>query len=79
MNSESTPSVALPTGQRGRFAAACRVLDQAIAAHAFPGQCNLHDGRSWLNHFPWERVNYPLLFDRNAQPKPAFGAVLERR
>ena len=37
MNSESTPSVALPTGQRGRFAAACRVLDQAIAAHAFPG------------------------------------------
>ena len=37
---------------------------------------DLHDGRSWLNHFPWERVNYPLLFDRNAEPKPAFGAVL---
>jgi len=37
---------------------------------------DLHDGRSWLNHFPWERVNYPLLFDRNAKPKPAFGAVL---
>lgn len=37
---------------------------------------DLHDGRSWLNHFPWERVNYPLLFDRNARPKPAFGAVL---
>jgi endo-1,4-beta-xylanase len=37
---------------------------------------DLHDGRSWLNHFPWERVNYPLLFDRNAQPKPAFRAVL---
>jgi endo-1,4-beta-xylanase len=37
---------------------------------------DLHDGRSWLNHFPWERVNYPLLFDRNANPKPAFGAVL---
>ncbi len=37
---------------------------------------DLHDGRSWLNHFPWERVNYPLLFDRKARPKPAFGAVL---
>jgi len=37
---------------------------------------DLHDGRSWLNHFPWERVNYPLHFDRNAKPKPAFGAVL---
>ena len=37
---------------------------------------DLHDGRSWLNHFPWERVNYPLLFDRNAKPKPAFGAAL---
>ena len=37
---------------------------------------DLHDGRSWLNHFPWERVNYPLLFDRNARPKPAFSAAL---
>jgi endo-1,4-beta-xylanase len=37
---------------------------------------DLHDGRSWLNHFPWERVNYPLLFDRDARPKPAFSAAL---
>ena len=37
---------------------------------------DLHDGRSWLNHFPWQRVNYPLLFDRDARPKPAFEAVL---
>ena len=37
---------------------------------------DLHDGRSWLNHFPWERVNYPLLFDREAKPKPAFRAAL---
>lgn len=36
---------------------------------------NLHDGQSWLNHFPWNRVNYPLLFDRNRRPKPAFDAV----
>jgi endo-1,4-beta-xylanase len=37
---------------------------------------NLHDGQSWLNDFPWKRVNYPLLFDRSAQPKPAFEAVV---
>jgi endo-1,4-beta-xylanase len=46
---------------------------EAIARITF---WDLHDGRSWLNHFPWERVNYPLLFDRNAQPKPAFGAAI---
>jgi endo-1,4-beta-xylanase len=37
---------------------------------------DLHDGRSWLNHFPWERVNHPLLFDRETRPKPAFEAIL---
>ncbi len=38
---------------------------------------NLHDGQSWLNDFPWKRVNYPLLFDREGQPKPAFEAVIK--
>ena len=38
---------------------------------------NLHDGESWLNYFPWQRVNHPLLFDRQQKPKPAFHAVLE--
>ena len=38
---------------------------------------NLHDGQSWLNYFPWNRVNYPLLFDRDRKPKPAFDAVYE--
>ena len=37
---------------------------------------NLHDGQSWLNDFPWKRVNHPLLFDRQAKPKPAFDAVI---
>ncbi len=36
---------------------------------------NLHDGESWLNDFPWHRVNYPLLFDRHLRPKSAFDAV----
>ena len=38
---------------------------------------NLHDGHSWLNYFPWHRVNYPLLFDRDGKPKPAFDAVYD--
>jgi GH35 family endo-1,4-beta-xylanase len=38
---------------------------------------NVHDEDSWLNHFPWERVNHPLLFDRQRLPKPAFDAVYQ--
>ncbi|MEI7728584.1 MAG: endo-1,4-beta-xylanase [Verrucomicrobiota bacterium] len=38
---------------------------------------NLHDGQSWLNTFPWKRVNHPLLFDREGKPKPAFDAVMD--
>jgi endo-1,4-beta-xylanase len=35
------------------------------------------DGGSWLNNFPTRgRTNYPLLFDREGKPKPAFFAVL---
>jgi endo-1,4-beta-xylanase len=36
------------------------------------------DGDSWLNNFPVpERANYPLLFDREGKPKPAFEAVIK--
>ena len=38
---------------------------------------NLHDGQSWLNYFPWNRVNHPLLFDREGKPKPAYDAVIK--
>ena len=38
---------------------------------------NLHDGESWLNYFPWDRTNHPLLFDRQMEPKPAFAAVIK--
>jgi endo-1,4-beta-xylanase len=38
---------------------------------------NVTDGDSWLNNWPMRgRINYPLLFDRNGQPKPAFDAVI---
>jgi endo-1,4-beta-xylanase len=37
----------------------------------------VNDGRSWLNDWPIRgRTNYPLLFDRNFQPKPAFNSVI---
>jgi endo-1,4-beta-xylanase len=35
------------------------------------------DAGSWLNDWPVKgRTSYPLLFDRNGQPKPAYDAVL---
>jgi len=37
----------------------------------------ISDGDSWLNNFPVRgRTNYPLLFDRQLRPKPAFRAVI---
>jgi endo-1,4-beta-xylanase len=36
------------------------------------------DRESWLNNFPAPgRTNYPLLFDRQGNPKPAFDAVIK--
>lgn len=36
------------------------------------------DGDSWLNDWPTRgRTNYPLLFDREGKPKPAFNAVIQ--
>ncbi len=40
----------------------------------------VHDGQSWLNGWPIRgRTNYPLLFDRNYQPKDAFYKVIEAK
>jgi endo-1,4-beta-xylanase len=37
----------------------------------------VHDGYSWKNDWPIiGRTNYPLLFDRRYQPKPAYFAVI---
>lgn len=36
----------------------------------------IHDGMSWKNDYPIpNRTNYPLLWNRNRQPKPAFQAI----
>lgn len=38
----------------------------------------VHDGYSWKNDWPIKgRTNYPLLFDRNYNPKPAFYSVIK--
>jgi endo-1,4-beta-xylanase len=38
----------------------------------------VHDGQSWRNNWPIRgRTDYPLLFDRQYQPKPAFDAVVK--
>ncbi|MEP7142333.1 MAG: endo-1,4-beta-xylanase [Ferruginibacter sp.] len=38
----------------------------------------VNDGQSWLNGWPIKnRTNYPLLFDRNFKPKPAYYNVTE--
>lgn len=38
----------------------------------------VHDAMNWKNDYPIpNRTNYPLLFDRERQPKPAFHAVMK--
>lgn len=38
----------------------------------------VHDGHSWRNNFPVRgRTDYPLLFDRQLRPKPAYRAVIQ--
>lgn len=38
----------------------------------------VHDGMSWKNDYPVPgRTNYPLLYDRNRQPKPAVDVLID--
>lgn len=38
----------------------------------------LYDGMSWKNNYPISgRTNYPLLYDKNKQAKPALNAILD--
>jgi GH35 family endo-1,4-beta-xylanase len=58
-----------------QYAALFRLFDENHDLIARVSFWNLHDGQSWLNDFPWKRVNHPLLFDRDRRSKPAFDAV----
>ena len=62
--------------QADQYAQLFRIFRQYSDVIARVSFWDLHDGQSWLNGFPWRRVNHPLLFDRQGQPKPAFAAVI---
>ncbi len=64
--------------QAEKYAALFRVFvahKSAIDRLTFWG---VHDGLSWTNYDPVKRPDYPLLFDRDGSPKPAFQAVVSR-
>ncbi len=71
----------LPAAMQQKLANRYSEIMTAILRHpsvTFIGFWGTHDGRSWLNDFPVKgRTNYPLLFDRRLQPKPAFDAVIK--
>lgn len=60
-----------------QYVALFQLFDEYSDSIARVSFWNLHDGHSWLNDFPWKRVNHPLLFDRDRQPKAAFEAIYE--
>ena len=64
--------------QNERYAAFFKIFHKhrdAITRVTFWG---VSDRNSWLNNWPvFGRTNYPLLFDRQCQPKPVFKAVIE--
>jgi GH35 family endo-1,4-beta-xylanase/lysophospholipase L1-like esterase len=69
--------LAIAKQQAEQYAALFRLFDENSDIIERVSFWNLHDGESWLNDFPWRRVNHPLLFDRQLKPKPAFDAVHE--
>jgi endo-1,4-beta-xylanase len=64
--------------QADRYAEIFRVFDKhkdKVTRVTFWG---VHDGATWLNHWPVRgRTNHPLLWDRQMKPKPALEAVLK--
>lgn len=50
------------------------VLKPSVKSITFWG---VRDSDSWLNYSPTERYNYPLLFDREGEPKPVFHAITD--
>jgi endo-1,4-beta-xylanase len=60
-----------------RYAELFRIFHRRRDAIARVSLWGVHDGMSWKNDYPIpNRTNYPLLFDRARQPKPALSAVL---
>jgi len=61
----------------GRYAALFKVFLKHRADITRVTFWGVTDKSSWLNNWPARgRTNYPLLFDREGKPKPAFDAVI---
>jgi endo-1,4-beta-xylanase len=71
----------LPADMQEKLAARYEELFRIFVQHKEIQRVTLWgvtDSESWLNNFPVRgRTNYPLLFDRQCQPKPAFAAVIQ--
>jgi endo-1,4-beta-xylanase len=73
----------LPADVEQKLAQRYGEIFKVLARHRDKGELTrvtfwgVTDGTSWLNFWPVkDRTNYPLVFDRNFQPKPAFDAVI---
>ena len=61
-----------------RYAAFFKIFADHRDAFARVTLWGVNDGNSWLNNWPIRgRTEYPLLFDRNNQPKSTFDAVVK--
>ncbi len=61
-----------------RYAAIFAVLKKHAADIPRVTFWGVDDSQSWLNGFPVKgRTNYPLPFDRDLKPKPAFAAIVK--
>ncbi|MBV9850239.1 MAG: endo-1,4-beta-xylanase, partial [Armatimonadetes bacterium] len=73
---DGIPATALQT-EADRYAALFGVFARHSGEVERVTLWGVDDGHSWLNNFPVQgRTNYPLLFDRKMQPKPALAAVV---
>ena len=60
-----------------RYAELFRLFQRKRDAIARVSLWGVHDGMSWKNDYPVPgRTNYPLLFRRDKEPRPAFDAVV---
>ncbi len=71
----------LPADVAAQQAARYRQVFEVLLAHADDVErvtfWGVHDGHSWKNGWPMAgRTDYPLLFDRQLQPKAAFWSVV---
>jgi endo-1,4-beta-xylanase len=73
------PAINLPEiykREADQYAALFAVLRKHRDAIEYVVIWGADDGRSWLNHFGRRQFNYPVLFDRDLQPKPDFFSVI---